>query len=225
MSWHNPRMAPTLNSTKTMLRKDVIPDGGGGGMHIELRSSILGCGRVSDCWRFRRLAGRRRRDGRGAGAVWEAAATSLRGPLGHSRVGDVVDDDPPLVPLTVVGVWPSEDVPRRVDEERRETEVQDERPPAEMNMVVCRGAHAHGPSIGERRRPASDADGASGPLSRRRGRRRGSCEPSCATRTRGLPRVREGRARLRAVAVFGLRRDADHRILLQAAGLLPNVWR
>jgi hypothetical protein len=32
----------------------------------------------------------------------------------------VLDDDPPLVPLTVVEVWPSEGVPRTVVAERRE---------------------------------------------------------------------------------------------------------
>ena len=31
----------------------------------------------------------------------------------------MVDDDPPLVPLTVVAVWPNEDQPKGVEGERR----------------------------------------------------------------------------------------------------------
>lgn len=53
--------------------------------------------------------------------VAEVAAALLRDPRVHPRVGDVVDDDPPLVPLTVVAVWPSEDEPRFVEAERRAT--------------------------------------------------------------------------------------------------------
>lgn len=53
--------------------------------------------------------------------VSEAAAELMRDPRVHPRVGDVVLDDPPLVPLTVVGVWPSEEMPRRVEAERRAT--------------------------------------------------------------------------------------------------------
>lgn len=45
----------------------------------------------------------------------------LRDPRVHPRRGDVIDDDPPLVPLTVVAVWPNEDQPRRVEAERRAT--------------------------------------------------------------------------------------------------------
>ena len=53
--------------------------------------------------------------------VREAAAELLRDPRVHPRVGDVVDDDPPLVPLTVVAVRRSEEVPRRVEAERQAT--------------------------------------------------------------------------------------------------------
>lgn len=47
------------------------------------------------------------------------ASQLLRDPRAHPRRGDVVDDDPPLVPLTVVEVWPNEEAPRVVVGERR----------------------------------------------------------------------------------------------------------
>lgn len=40
-------------------------------------------------------------------------------PRVHPRKGDVLDDDPPLVPLTVVAVWPNEQWPTTVEAERR----------------------------------------------------------------------------------------------------------
>ena len=43
----------------------------------------------------------------------------VRDPRVHPRRGDILDDDPPLVPLTVVAVWPNEDKPRVIEAERR----------------------------------------------------------------------------------------------------------
>ena len=48
------------------------------------------------------------------------AEALLRDPRMHPRRGDVLDDDPPLVPLTVVAVWPNEEHPAVVVGERRE---------------------------------------------------------------------------------------------------------
>ena len=48
-----------------------------------------------------------------------AAEQLLRDPRVHPRIGDILDDDPPLVPLTVVAVWPNEEEPRVVEAERR----------------------------------------------------------------------------------------------------------
>ena len=45
----------------------------------------------------------------------------MRDPRVHPRKGDVLDDDPPLVPLTVVAVWPNEAWPSVVVAERRAT--------------------------------------------------------------------------------------------------------
>ena len=58
--------------------------------------------------------------------IWSDLASAvagvlLRDPRVHPRVGDVLDDDPPLVPLTVVAVLPNEETPRRVGAERRAT--------------------------------------------------------------------------------------------------------
>lgn len=47
------------------------------------------------------------------------AETLMRDPRVHPRKGDVLDDDPPLVPLTVVAVWPNEEWPRVVVAERQ----------------------------------------------------------------------------------------------------------
>lgn len=52
--------------------------------------------------------------------VREVTEGLLRDPRVHPRRGDVLDDDPPLVPLTVVAVWPNEDEPRTVVAERRQ---------------------------------------------------------------------------------------------------------
>lgn len=51
--------------------------------------------------------------------VWTVAGLLVQDPRVHPRRGDVVDDDPPLVPLTVVAVWPNEAAPRLVVGERR----------------------------------------------------------------------------------------------------------
>ncbi len=56
-----------------------------------------------------------------AALVLAVAGALIRDPRVHPRKGDVVDDDPPLVPLTVVAVWPNEDEPRIVEAERRAT--------------------------------------------------------------------------------------------------------
>lgn len=52
--------------------------------------------------------------------VCALAGQLLRDPRVHPRRGDVVDDDPPLVPLTVVAVWPNEGEPNVVEAERRQ---------------------------------------------------------------------------------------------------------
>lgn len=54
-----------------------------------------------------------------AEVVTAIANLLLRDPRVHPRIGDIVDDDPPLAPLTVVAVWPSEFEPRVVEAERR----------------------------------------------------------------------------------------------------------
>ena len=55
-----------------------------------------------------------------AALVSEVATALMRDPRVHPRKGDVLDDDPPLIPLTVVAVWPNEDEPREVVAERRQ---------------------------------------------------------------------------------------------------------
>ena len=52
--------------------------------------------------------------------VIEVARALIRDPRVHPRKGDVIDDDPPLVPLTVVRVVPEGDYPAWVVAERRE---------------------------------------------------------------------------------------------------------
>ena len=53
--------------------------------------------------------------------VLATASLIGRDPRLFPRRGDVIDDDPPLVPLTVVAVWPNEEEPQRVEAERRAT--------------------------------------------------------------------------------------------------------
>ena len=44
----------------------------------------------------------------------------LRDPRVHPKKGDVLDDDPPLVPLTVVAVHPNAEHPIVIEAERRQ---------------------------------------------------------------------------------------------------------
>ena len=52
--------------------------------------------------------------------VREVTARLLQDPRVNPRRGDVLDDDPPLVPLTVVAMWPNEGEPNVVEAERRQ---------------------------------------------------------------------------------------------------------